>query len=105
MKEIGEYALEKEKKDINDSLSILVEDPASKENYKHVFCIKISSNSEGFEYKGIEHQEYSKEKIVKYLYKNGSSRGTDITPTSRVTEIQKTFSNKIISWFSKTLVE
>ena len=105
MKEIGEYALEKENKDLNDFVSILVENPASNETYKHVFCIKLTYNHENFEFKGIEHQEYSKEKIAKYLYKRGSSNGPDITPTARVTEIKKTFSNKIIGWFSKPLKE
>ncbi len=105
MKEIGEYALEKENKDLSDFVSILVENPASNETYKHVFCIKFVSSQDSFEFKGIEHQEYSKEKIVKYLYKRGSSNGPDITPTARVTEIKKTFSNKIIGWFSKPLKE
>jgi CRISPR-associated protein Csh1 len=105
MKEIGEYTLEKENKALNDSVSILVENPASNETYKHVFCIKLTSNHENFEFKGIEHQEYSKEKIAKYLYKRGSSNGPDITPTARVTEIKKTFSNKIMGWFSKPLKE
>lgn len=105
MKEIGEYALEKENKDLNDFVSILVENPASNETYKHVFCIKLNSIHENFEFKEIEHQEYSKEKIAKYLYKRGSSNGPDITPTARVTEIKKTFSNKIIGWFSKPLKE
>ncbi|AKB42882.1 TIGR02556 family CRISPR-associated protein [Methanosarcina vacuolata] len=105
MKEIGEYALEKENKDLNDFVSILVENPASNETYKHVFCIKLVSCQNIFEFKEIEHQEYSKEKIVKYLYKRGSSNGPDITPTARVTELKKTFSNKIIGWFSKPLKE
>ena len=105
MKEIGEYALEKENKDLNDFVSILVENPASNETYKHVFCIKLVSCQKSFEFKEIEHQEYSKEKIVKYLYKRGSSNGPDITPTARVTEINKTFSNKIVGWFSKPLKE
>lgn len=105
MKKIGEYALEKENKDLNDFVSILVENPASNETYKHVFCIKLVSCQNSFEFKEIEHQEYSKEKIGKYLYKRGSSNGPDITPTARVTEIKKTFSNKIIGWFSKPLKE
>ncbi|AKB75548.1 CRISPR-associated protein, Csh1 family [Methanosarcina lacustris Z-7289] len=105
MKEIGEYALEKENKALNDFVSILVENPASNETYKHVFCIKFASSQDHFEFKGIEHQEYSKEKIAKYLYKRGSSNGPDITPTARVTEIKKTFLNKIIGWFSKPLKE
>lgn len=105
MKEIGEYALKKENKDLNDFVSILVENPASNETYKHVFCIKFISYQDCFEFKEIEHQEYSKEKIIKYLYKRGSSNGPDITPIARVTEIKKTFSNKIVGWFSKPLKE
>lgn len=105
MKEIGEYALEKENKDLSDIASILVEDPATNESYKHVFCIKFAYNQDHCEFKGIEHQEYSKEKIGKYLYKRGASNGPDTTPTARVTEIKKTFSQKIIGWFSKPVKE
>lgn len=93
MKQIGEYALEKENKALTDFISILVENPASNETYKHVFCIKLIYDQD-FKFNGIEHQEYSKEKITKYLYKRGSSNGPDITPTARVTEIEKTFTNK-----------
>ena len=44
MKEIGEYALEKENKDLSDFVSILIENPATNESYKHVFCIKLIYN-------------------------------------------------------------
>ncbi|MFY1112937.1 MAG: TIGR02556 family CRISPR-associated protein [Methanosarcinaceae archaeon] len=104
MKEIGEYVIEKENKNINDIVGIIVENPASNETYKHVFCVNITKNKNDLEFKGIEHQEYSKEKISKYLYKRGSSKGSDITPTTRVTEINKTFENKIKGWFSKSLL-
>ncbi|MDD2439756.1 MAG: TIGR02556 family CRISPR-associated protein [Methanosarcinaceae archaeon] len=103
MKEIGEYALEKENTDLNDIVGILVENPASNESYKHIFGLKFEIIEKNFEYRGIEHQEYSKEKISRYLYKRGSSNGPDLTPTTRITEVEKTFNKKIESWFTKPL--
>ena len=33
---------------------------------------------------------------IRDRYRAGSSRGTDITPTAKITDIDKTYSNKII---------
>lgn len=49
-------------------------------------------------------EEYSKSKIRQYLYRKGSGNGPDITPTSRVTEVERTFvKNKTLPWFSKVV--
>jgi hypothetical protein len=42
IKEIGEYSLEKEGKNLEEPLSIIVENPATSEAYKHVLAIKIA---------------------------------------------------------------
>ncbi|MCX7999258.1 MAG: TM1802 family CRISPR-associated protein [Leptospiraceae bacterium] len=49
----------------------------------------------------VSAEEYDPSKINKYLYRRGSSKGTDITPTSKITEVKKTFENKIIKWFNE----
>jgi len=101
IRNIGEYALEKESKTTDNPLEILVDNPANK-NTKNILFIIINNEEEGkFKYYGIETEEYSKDKLNRYLYRKGSgARGTDITPTAMVTDkIAKTFENKILSWF------
>jgi len=107
IKEIGEYAIKQGGKNINDPLGILIEDPESNPknpSYKHILSIilDLDANKGKYEYKGIAHEEYSKDKINLYLYKQGSSKGHDITPTSRITTIKSTFINtKILPWFKE----
>lgn len=107
IKEIGDYALRKDNKNPDNPIEIIVEDPASSPTYKHVLAIMLNETEKGFEYEGIRHEEYSKEKKEKYLYKKGSSKGIDFSPTSRITISAKTNStetldNKIIPFFKKT---
>jgi len=103
IKTIGEYALEKEGKNVNNPLNILLEDPESNPknpSYKHIFLICVEKVDGDYEYKGVDVGEYSKDRLNEYLYRQGSSNGPDITPTSRVTTIESTFRNtKILPWF------
>ncbi len=104
IKEIGEYALKKEGKNIDEPLDILIDDPESdpkKPSYKKILVILIKKVGEKYDYIGVDIEEYKREKIDKYLYGQGSSKGTDITPTSRVTTIDSTFEKtKILPWFN-----
>ena len=95
--DVGKYALSRDKKNINDVVDILVENPASSDLYKHILTIDLDKKGKEFKFSGVELEEYSKKKIKKYLYRRGSSsNGPDITPTSRVTETSKTFKRKIL---------
>lgn len=105
VKEIGEYSLEKSGRRLEDPTDIVIEDPDSNGTYKHILGIRVNKNEKGFEYAGIELEEYSKSKIKQYLYKQDASRGTDFTPTGRITEIDKTFKNKILLWFTNITKE
>jgi len=105
VKEIGEYSLEKAGTRLEDPTDIVIEDPDSNGTYKHILGIRVNKNENGFGYAGIELEEYSKSKIKQYLYKQGAARGTDLTPTGRVTEIDKTFKNKILLWFTSITKE
>ena len=98
IRNIGEYALRKNEKSIDEPLEILLDNPANK-NSKGVLFILLDDTDEEFQYHGIEVEEYSKDKLEKYLYKKGAPNGTDITPTSMITEIKKTFNIKILNWF------
>jgi len=108
IKKIGEYALQKEGKNIYeplDMLEIFIDDPESNPknpSYKHILLIILEKSNGNYEYKGISEEEYSKDKINFYLYKQGSSNGPDITPTSRITTVESTFKNtKILPWFKQ----
>jgi len=98
IRNIGEYALEKEEKNVDNPLEILIDNPANK-NTKNILFILLDEENREFKYHGIETEEYSKDKLENYLYKKGTSRGTDITPTVMITTPEKTFNNKILNWF------
>lgn len=101
IKRIGEYAVEKEGKSIDDPIDILVDNPANRDT-KNILFIVLESGRDGFEYRGVEPEEYSKDKLGKYIYKKGEgARGTDMTPISMVTGIERTFETKILQWFEK----
>jgi CRISPR-associated protein Csh1 len=103
---LGEYSLRNQNISIDkldDTISILIENPASNESYKKVLKIKV--NLDEGKYSGIEIDEYDSLKLKKYLYRKGSPRGTDYSPTSRITEPEKTFLIKTLKWFQKEYPE
>lgn len=94
--QIGEYAL-RNKSDQVDELIQVIENPNEKGNYKHVLKIAFTVENQDVAYKGVEYEEFSDAKIIKYAYKRGSARGGDITPTSKYTDPSKTLSKIMIS--------
>jgi len=101
IRRIGEFALEKEGKSLDSPLSILVDDPSNRDT-KNILFILLESGINGFEYKGIELEEYSRDKLGIYAYKKGAPNGTDITPTSMITTVESTFERtKILPWFKE----
>ena len=78
-----------------DFLEEYIEDIGS--GYKHVFKILFNiDNPSHFQYKEIAYEEFNKSNKLKYFYKRGSSRGADRSPTSKITELKKTFNEKIL---------
>lgn len=98
IREVGLYALKKEGKSINDPLAILVDNPSNR-NTKNVMFISLVEENGRYVYKGTELEEFSKDKLLLYLYRKGSARGTDLTPTAMVTNPINTFRQKILGWF------
>jgi CRISPR-associated protein Csh1 len=66
------------------------------DNYKHVFKIVFNIDDPGdITYKEVCHEDYKSDFKLKYFYKKGSSRGTDFTPTSKITALGKTSGIKL----------
>lgn len=103
IKEIGEYYLTEKGWQLDNPVEIFIENPSSSPNYKHVLLIILNKTEHGFDFGGIRHEESTKEKIEKYLYKGRKGNVTDLTPTSKITELDKTFNKKILRWFQNTL--
>jgi len=67
-----------------------------------VLCILLNKSDNNYSYKEIISEGYSSDKMI--LYRGGSPRGTDLLPSSIITdEISKTFENKIINSFVEYL--
>lgn len=106
IREIGEYSLQKDQISTNEPqglIEIFCEDiQGLSEKPPHVLSIKIEKTGNSFSFIDVrEEEEYSRKNNSKYLYRFGSSRGTNITPSSKVTEIAKTYSIKIKNWFGQ----
>ncbi|MBD3190787.1 MAG: TIGR02556 family CRISPR-associated protein [Candidatus Heimdallarchaeota archaeon] len=97
IRQLGVYKREQEGLDLVGVLT----DSAKISNVDKVLILhfKIDQGQATFEKVGLE--DYDPSKATLFLYRYGSSRGTDITPTSKITDIEKTFPNKIINWFKK----
>ncbi len=98
---IGKFILHRENKDVSNSLEILIQKPFTKSQNKYVLAILLEKKLDLFNYIRIESEEYDSSKLEKYLYRKGSPRGTDLLPTSIVTEVKKTFPIKIVNWFKQ----
>lgn len=90
-KEIGSYNLKSAAK---DSLQFHIEKIKEK-NYKYAFVVDI--NGDNCDMYLEENDELNSDK---YLYKKGSSVGTNYSPTSMITR-EGTFDFKFIAWFKK----
>ena len=92
---LGKFNIEKEGL---DEIDVLLDN----KNIGAVILVDISEDSEGnFKYNKIFQEDYESRNKIKYLYKRGSSRGTDITPSCLITDLDKTFNNKFLKWFEK----
>lgn len=65
--------------------------------YKYVFKVILNiDDDEHIQYKETGFEDFKEENKLKYMYKRGGSRGSDNTPTSRITNLSKTFNKKIV---------
>lgn len=92
---VGRFALNQ----LNKSpIEQLVEDPS----YPYVFFILLKESDGQFTYTGIDYEETAPD-YVRYLFRGGSSRGANFSPTAKVTELPRTFDQKILGWLKSLL--
>lgn len=90
---LGKLSIEKED---FDEIDVLLDN----KNIGAVVMVEFIEEADGsMLYSKVFQEDYDSLNKVKYLYKKGSSRGTDITPSCLVTELNKTFNIKFLKWF------
>ncbi|HEC56528.1 MAG TPA: TIGR02556 family CRISPR-associated protein [Candidatus Syntrophoarchaeum butanivorans] len=96
MRGIGEYV---EKRADSNLLDVFVDNLGK--GYKWVLLVMLKEEKGGYTFRHVELEEFKGEDYKRrYLYKAGSPRGTDVTPTSKIAEnLEKTFQNKFLKWF------
>ncbi len=92
---IGEYLIKKENR---PPLSILTQNSKA----KYVVGIVLNKSGNNYDYETIRIEEYDSINFEKYLYRRGESQGADVTPTCKITDIDKTFKKKFLHWFSES---
>jgi len=92
---IGKWV--KKNEDSGDLIRDFIQNPNEKGNISKVFEIVLKHHEKGFVYEKINVSEFSETRLIKYLYRHGSSRGADVTPTSKFAgDMEKTFKKKIL---------
>ena len=100
--DIGEIQLEEINKKGGGMLEIFVEDPSDGGKYPHTIGIKVDLATKSYE--GLELDEYRDDLKLKYLYRKGSSKGADLTPTAKITDKpQNTIQGKICAAYADAL--
>lgn len=79
--------------------------PDMPKNITHVIWINIKQLEKDVSFDGIELLEYSENTPTLSLLRKASSNGTNYGPSAQVTEIEKTFTKKIIPWFQEAAKE
>ena len=105
IKKIGEYSIKKNHINSEESggfLEIFCQDiQGQSPKPPRILTIDLENKDNQIRFIRVSEEEYSILKISRYLYRFGSSAGTNLTPTSIVTEIEKTYPNKIKGWFEQ----
>jgi CRISPR-associated protein Csh1 len=109
IREIGEYSISKEGVDINSPtgfIKIFCEDPHGQSSRQlRVLSIELNKTGDAFSFVRVNDEEFKRKFIPQYLYRFGSANGSNITPTSMITSIEKTYPKKVLKWFSQKFSE
>lgn len=85
---MGDYVQDKTE---SSFLSQVVENPNSNGKYNTVLVVLFNNDAE-LKYQEIQMEEFTKKKLDKYAYVYGNPRGGDLTPTSKITKLESTYS-------------
>ncbi len=98
IKHVGEL----QRSGAGSELDTLVEDLAGKKNYSHMLLITFEVKG-GLVTRYLETglEEISSSHKQQYLYRRGASMGADVTPTSLITEPEKTIHTRLDGWIRK----
>jgi CRISPR-associated protein Csh1 len=97
IKEWGEFIQDKGIISVDDILLSLNE--LEKADYVLTIVLQVENNK--LAYKRIDIEEYQSIKNGKYLYRKKTSQGPNFTPTAFITDVKKTFKNRILNWYEK----
>lgn len=96
VKDIGEMSISAGKKSL---LDVLIEDPNQNGSYKNIIAINFTVDGNDVKYKDVTIEETDSPKISRYLYSSAGGNGPGYMPVAKITEPDKTFNGKILSWF------
>lgn len=96
VKTLGDVILKSEP--LNE-LNRQLDDPGAGGRVSKVAAVTLVQEGEGWRYSGVEPEDCVPEKKERYLYKKGSANGPDLSPTARLTDVEKTVPNKLLNWF------
>lgn len=109
IRELGEYSIQKEGIDITSPtglIKIFCEDPHGQSSKPlRVLSIELNKTGDVFSFVRVNDEKFKHELIPQYLYRFGSANGSNITPTSMITSIEKTYPKKVLKWFSQKFSE
>ena len=98
IKHIGELERSKARSELDTS----VKDLGAKKKYSHILLITFEVKAGVVtRYLGTDLEEIDSSRRIRYLYRGGAPNGADVTPTSYITEPQKTIHKKLDRWIQK----
>lgn len=96
VRNIGRAELEEMERRGEGLLECFTEDVSGNGTYKNCLNIVFQDERSKMAYKGVELSQYDSSDKKKYLYRSGSPRGADFTPTAKLVKVDTTFDNKIV---------
>ena len=104
VREIGKVELKEMERRGEGLLEGFTEDVSSNGVYKNCLNIVFEDLNGKVGYKGVELSQYDSSNKKKYLYRSGSSRGADVTPTAKLVKVETTFRNKIVRAVKEAII-
>ena len=71
------------------------------QNINKVIVLRVKKTKDEWEYQRASIIDFDSVKATKFLYRQGPSNGPGTTPAALITDIEKTFPKKVLSWFKQ----